>query len=65
MMALAKFSGALLRSSSVAEKTEPSNSNTGGFPAEYYSALLARLIHKLNNIIMVLSFNKKFAAARF
>jgi signal transduction histidine kinase len=39
----------------VAEKTQPSNSNTGGFPAEYYSALLARLIHKLNNIITVLS----------
>ncbi len=39
----------------MAEKTQPSNSNTGGFPAEYYSALLARLIHKLNNIITVLS----------
>jgi signal transduction histidine kinase len=39
----------------VAEKTQLSNSNTGGFPAEYYAALLAGLIHKLNNIITVLS----------
>jgi signal transduction histidine kinase len=39
----------------VAEETQPSNSNTKGFPAEYYAALLAGLIHKLNNIITVLS----------
>jgi signal transduction histidine kinase len=39
----------------VAEKTQPSNSNTEGFPAEYYAALLAGLIHKLNNIITVVS----------
>jgi len=39
----------------VTEKTQPSNSNTEGFPAEYYAALLAGLIHKLNNIITVLS----------
>jgi signal transduction histidine kinase len=39
----------------VAEKTHLSNSNTEGFPAEYYAALLAGLIHKLNNIITVLS----------
>jgi two-component system NtrC family sensor kinase len=39
----------------VAEKTQPSNSNTESFPAEYYAALLAGLIHKLNNIITVIS----------
>jgi signal transduction histidine kinase len=39
----------------VAEKTQPSNSNTEGFSAEYYAALLAGLIHKLNNIITVVS----------
>jgi two-component system NtrC family sensor kinase len=39
----------------VAEKTQPSNSNTEGFPAEYYAALIAGLIHKLNNIITVVS----------
>jgi len=39
----------------VAEKTQPSNSNTESFPAEYYAALLAGLIHKLNNIITVVS----------
>ena len=39
----------------MAEKTQPSNSNTESFPAEYYAALLAGLIHKLNNIITVVS----------
>ena len=39
----------------MAEKTQPSNSNAEGFPAEYYAALLAGLIHKLNNIITVVS----------
>ena len=39
----------------MAEKTHLSNSNAEGFPAEYYAALLAGLIHKLNNIITVLS----------
>jgi two-component system, cell cycle sensor histidine kinase and response regulator CckA len=39
----------------VAEKTNLSSSSTEGFPAEYYAALLAGLIHKLNNIITVLS----------
>jgi signal transduction histidine kinase len=39
----------------VAEKTQPSNSNAEGFPAEYYAALIAGLIHKLNNIITVVS----------
>ena len=39
----------------MAEKTQPSNSNTEGFPVEYYAALLAGLIHKLNNIITVVS----------
>ena len=39
----------------MAEKTQPSNSDTKEFPAEYYAALLAGLIHKLNNIITVLS----------
>jgi len=39
----------------VAEKTQPSNSNAEGFPAEYYAALLAGLIHKLNNINTVVS----------
>ena len=39
----------------MAEKTQPSDSNTEGFPAEYYAASLAELIHKLNNIITVLS----------
>jgi signal transduction histidine kinase len=49
------FRRLLLRSSPVAEKTQPSNANTAGFPAEYYAALLAGLIHKLNNIITVVS----------
>jgi signal transduction histidine kinase len=35
--------------------TQLSNSNTEGFSAEYHAALLAGLIHKLNNIITVLS----------
>jgi signal transduction histidine kinase len=39
----------------VAEKTQPSSSNAEGFPAEYYAALIAGLIHKLNNIITVVS----------
>ena len=39
----------------MAEMTQPSNSNTEGFSAEYHAALLAGLIHKLNNIITVLS----------
>ena len=39
----------------MAEKTQPSKSNTESFSAEYYAALLAGLIHKLNNIITVLS----------
>ena len=37
------------------EKTQASNPNTEGFTAEYYSTLLAGLIHKLNNILTVLS----------
>jgi two-component system, cell cycle sensor histidine kinase and response regulator CckA len=37
------------------EKKQPSNSNAEGFPAEYYAILLAALIHKLNNIITVVS----------
>ena len=37
------------------EKTQPSNPNTEGFTAEYYSTLLAGLIHKLNNVLTVLS----------
>jgi signal transduction histidine kinase len=39
----------------VTEKTQPSSSNAEGFTAEYYSTLLAGLIHKLNNILTVLS----------
>ena len=39
----------------MAEMTQRSNSNTEGFSAEYHAALLAGLIHKLNNIITVLS----------
>ena len=37
------------------EKTQPSNPNTEGFTAEYYSTLLAGLIHKLNNVLTVVS----------
>jgi two-component system, cell cycle sensor histidine kinase and response regulator CckA len=39
----------------VPEKTQPSNSDPEGFTAEHYSSLLAGLIHKLNNILTVLS----------
>jgi signal transduction histidine kinase len=39
----------------VAEKKQPSNLNQKGFPAEHYAALLAGLIHKLNNIMTVLT----------
>lgn len=39
----------------MAEKTQPSESNIESFSAEYYAALLAGLIHKLNNITTVLS----------
>ena len=50
-----EFPQLFVRSPSVAEMTQPSNLNTEGFSAEYYAALLAGLIHKLNNIITVLS----------
>jgi two-component system cell cycle sensor histidine kinase/response regulator CckA len=39
----------------VAEKTQSRDSISEGFPVEYYTALLAGLIHKLNNITTVLS----------
>ena len=39
----------------MAEKKQPNISYPDGFPAEYYAALLAGLIHKQNNIITVLT----------
>src|SRR5262245_36555821 len=40
---------------SVREVTRLRSSQSPGFPASYYASLLAGLIHKLNNIITVLS----------
>jgi signal transduction histidine kinase len=39
----------------VEEKVPPTNVNTESFTTEYYSSLLAGLIHKLNNVITVLT----------
>jgi two-component system, cell cycle sensor histidine kinase and response regulator CckA len=39
----------------VAEKIEPTNVERENFTAEYYASLLVGLIHKLNNVITVLS----------
>lgn len=39
----------------MAEKAQPTKSNAEVFSAEYYAALMAGLIHKLNNITTVLS----------
>jgi signal transduction histidine kinase len=39
----------------VEEKVQPTNANTESFTAEYYASLLVGLIHKLNNVITVLT----------
>lgn len=37
------------------EKAQPANIDAEGYNAEYYASLLAGLIHKLNNVLTVLS----------
>jgi two-component system, NtrC family, sensor kinase len=39
----------------VEEKVQPTNVNTENFTTEYYTSLLVGLIHKLNNVITVLT----------
>jgi signal transduction histidine kinase len=39
----------------VEQKLQPSNMNEEGYTAEYYASLLGGLIHKLNNVITVLT----------
>jgi two-component system, cell cycle sensor histidine kinase and response regulator CckA len=39
----------------VAKNIQPTNPNPEGYTADYYSSLLIGLIHKLNNVITVLS----------
>lgn len=47
--------GHLLAARFVAKNMQPTNSNPEGYTADYYSSLLIGLIHKLNNVITVLS----------